>query len=643
MTEESHRAIGLANEAWARLDVEAMVVHLSAAIRGYTAAGEPCLAAMACVRLGQTMSNFLGNRTAGQAWFTRAARLVESQPPCIEQGWVAVAAMGCDVDDPAVLLARSEVALDRARRFGDLNLETKALADGGLAHVQAGHIPEGMAWLDEAMALACGPADDDGAAAQSVCSFFTACYFALDFDRASTWTSLLRQHGLIGSAAPGPAFLSGHCDSVQATLLMEMGRWGEAESVLVRAKADFEAVLGPPSWHPDIALADLRVRQGRYADAELLLLGKEQSLQALLPAAHLHLERGDHQLALATAGRGLRLIGGDRLRAASLMAVQVDAYVAGGDIEAAIATCDALADRLGDVDIPALRARADAARARALAAQGDVSGAVTTIVAAIDELGAGLPWLRANLQLELARLHERAGVVTSAVQAAADAVQTLSVLDVVLLPDDVALLSRLAPTDLDHRGENPVACLTQDGRWWIASCAGTSVRLRDSKGLRYLAVLVAAPGTERHAFDLVDRVDGVGTEGQPDRRVLGDAGELIDGQARTAYRRRVEALRTDIEDALADDRLESAEALQEELDQLIQQLAQAFGLAGRSRRAASAAERARLNVTRALRAALGRITEALPVAGADLDRRVRTGLYCIYEPADNDVRWIVQS
>ena len=102
----------------------------------------------------------LGNLTASRAWFARARRLVEDEPPCIEQGWVAVAAMGCDVDDPAELLAAAELALDRARRFGDVNLETKALADAGLAHVQAGRVAEGMALLDEAMALACGPADD---------------------------------------------------------------------------------------------------------------------------------------------------------------------------------------------------------------------------------------------------------------------------------------------------------------------------------------------------------------------------------------------------------------------------------------------------------------------------------------------------
>ena len=88
---------------------------------------------------------------------------------------------------------------------------------------------------------------------------------------------------------------------------------------------------------------------------------------------------------------------------------------------------------------------------------------------------------------------------------------------------------------------------------------------------------------------------------------------------------------------------EHAEAIQEELDQLVAQLAAAFGLGGRDRRAASAAERARLNVTRAVRAAIAKLADALPEGGAALDRHVRTGLYCSYAPVDGDVRWIVQS
>lgn len=641
--EDAQEALAKADAARAAFDVESAVAHLSAAIRGFTAAGEPRQAAMVCVQLGDMLENAFGNLTAARAWYTRARRLVDGEPPCIEQGWVAVAAMGCDVDDPAALLAGAELALDRARRFGDLNLETKALADAGLAHVQAGRVEEGMALLDEAMALACGPADDRGVTAKSVCSFFSACYFAADFERADSWADLLQQHGLIGNEPGGPSFLSSHCDSVQATLLMELGRWGDAEAVLLKAIADFEAAMGMPAWHPAIALADLRIRQGRHAEAEALLIGRDHYLQALLPVAHLHLERGDHALAAATARRGLRVLGDDRLRAVELLTVLLDAQLATGDTEAAMATCEALRERARDLDVTALRARATAARSRLLAATGQPDEAIATLERTIESLDARhLPWLRATLRIELAALLEREGHLAEARVAAAEASAALAALDVVLGPDARAVLERLAPVSSPSAPAR-TALLDRDGAWWTAAHEGTTVRLRHSKGLAYLGELLLSPGIERHALDLVDRIEGVGLAGEPDRRALGHAGESLDSHARSAYRHRIEALRADIDDALDDGRLEAAEALQQELDLLVAQLAQAFGLGGRSRVAASAAERARLNVTRALRSALAKLAEALPDAGAALDRHVRTGLYCVYDPTDDEVRWIVQS
>jgi hypothetical protein len=640
----AERALELADEATARADVESAVAHLSGAVRGFTAADDKRRAAMACVRLGDTLANAMGNLTASRAWFARARRLVETEPPCLEQGWVAVAAMGCDVDDPAELQAAAELALDRARRFGDVNLETKALADAGLAHVQAGRVREGMALLDEAMALACGPADDTSTAAKSVCSFFTACYFTADFDRAGSWTDLLRRHGLV-SLAPGPTvFLSSHCDSVQAALLVELGRWTEAEGLLSRAKASFEAAMHMPSWHPDIALADLRVRQGRLAEAEALLLGKDQAVHALLPAARLHLARGDHDLARAAALRGLRVIGDDRLRAVELLTVLVDAELARGDMGAAAAASADLNARTRGVDLPALQARAAAARARALAAADDAEGAISELEAAVDRLDAAqLPWLRATLLLDLARLRDRSGDRAAATLDAQAAAAVLGRLDVVLVADDASLVERLGGSP-SNAGTAETAALGRDGKWWVASSGGSSVRMADTKGLRYLAELVARPGVERHALDLVDRVEGPAPVGGPDRRALGDAGEALDARARAAYRHRVEQLRAEADEALASGRLDTAEAKQAELDQLVAQLAQAFGLGGRQRRAASAAERARLNVTRALRAAVAKLVDAMPSAGEVLDRRIRTGVYCAYEPDPADkLRWIVQS
>ncbi len=599
----AREALARADAAYSALDLPALVAHLSAAVRGFTAAGDACMAAMACVRLGDVYANALGNQTAGRAWFARARRLVADQPPCLEQGWAAVAAMGCDVDDPETLLADAELALDRARRFGDVNLETKALADAGLARVQLGDVATGMAMIDEAMALACGPADDRGAACKSVCSFFTACYVSGDYDRVGSWRGLLAGRGFLASDnGPEAAFLSSHCDSVQAALLVGMGRWDEAEQLLVAAIARFEEVMGEgTSWHPAIGLAELRIRQGRLDDAERLLLGKDGSMEALLPWARLHLARGDLDLARTATRRGLRSVGNDVLRAIELLATLVEIEVSAGDLPAASLAAEQLAGRARSVHHPAGRARADTSRARLLAASGDTQAATAILEQLVEELD----------------------------------------------PRRMALDHQTAAAELERiRAPEPpapsAATLRRRGTGWEAAHDGVRVQLGDTKGLRYLALLIASPGAERHALDLVDRVEGVDASGV-DRRALGDAGPALDARARAAYRHRVEALRTEIDDALGAGMLEHAESLQDELDRLVRELAAAFGLGGRERREASVVERARLNVTRAIRASIGKIADSLPDAGAALDRAVRTGTYCSYQPPPDDLPWIVQS
>jgi len=634
---DGEAALQLADEAFQRRDVDAVVAHLSAAVRGFTANGNKSMAAMACVRLGDVLANAIGNLTASRAWFARARRLIADEAPCIEQGWVAVAAMGCDVDDPAQLLADAELALDRARRFGDVNLETKALADAGLARVQIGDIVEGMRLLDEAMALACGPADDDSVAAKSVCSFFTACYVSCDYERVGNWTELLTKRGVLSwHESPSSVFLSSHCDSVRAALLVEMGRWTEAELVLVAARDRFQQALQAPSWHPDIGLAELRLRQGRLTEAEALLMGKEQSVAALLPFAQVSLARGDHSLAMATARRGLRAVGTDRLRAIELLIVVVDAALAGGQLDVASGACEELAKRTHAIGVAASTARSAAAQARTHAAAGDFETAIASLAPAVDELDPSKSaWLRTSLLFELAGLRRRAGDERGAELDTRQAQALLANLDV------VAPSEWTAPPQSQHVR---MAVLTEGGKWWTIAFGATQVRLADTKGLRYLAELIANSGAERHALDLVDRVEGVDPERVVDRRKLASAGELLDGAARTAYRRRIEALRQAAADAIETGQLESAEAIQDELDQLVGQLANAFGLGGRQRVAGSVSEKARLNVTRAIRASIVKITDALPAAGAALDRGVRTGVYCSYHPSpDEAVRWIVQS
>ena len=112
----------------------------------------------------------------------------------------------------------------------------------------------------------------------------------------------------------------------------------------------------------------------------------------------------------------------------------------------------------------------------------------------------------------------------------------------------------------------------------------------------------------------------------------GDAGVLLDAQAKNAYRRRLAEIDEDLEEArlMRDSgRVVQAEA---ERDFLIRELSRAVGLSGRERRAGSASERARVSVTRAVRHAMSRIREHDPPLGEHLDRAIRTGTYCVYLP-----------
>jgi len=154
--------------------------------------------------------------------------------------------------------------------------------------------------------------------------------------------------------------------------------------------------------------------------------------------------------------------------------------------------------------------------------------------------------------------------------------------------------------------------------------------------MRYLARLLAEPGREQHVLDLVASGKGPGTSGVgPDDLPPpgpGDAGELLDARAKEAYRRRLAEIDEDIEEARTTGDDERAARADAERDFLVRELARAFGLGGRARRAGSASERARAGVTRALRQAIAGLGEHHPELGEHLDRTVRTGTYCAYLP-----------
>jgi hypothetical protein len=192
--------------------------------------------------------------------------------------------------------------------------------------------------------------------------------------------------------------------------------------------------------------------------------------------------------------------------------------------------------------------------------------------------------------------------------------------------------------------------LRRRGDVWEVSWGDAAFHVKDAKGVHYLVRLLVAPGQELHALDLAGGIADPAATGaaavDPELSVRGrgqdDAGALLDARAKAEYRGRIEDLREEIEEAEAFNDVERASRAREELEFLGRELSAAVGLGGRDRRAASAAERARVNVTRALRATVDRISGHDATLGHHLRTCVRTGTFCVYEPGPEATGWTIE-
>ena len=196
------------------------------------------------------------------------------------------------------------------------------------------------------------------------------------------------------------------------------------------------------------------------------------------------------------------------------------------------------------------------------------------------------------------------------------------------------------------------AIFRRDGDTWTLSYDQKTVCLRDIKGLAYIARLLSQPDIEIHAIELARITEAAGGAGDATIQVaelenigvhvgyLGDAGEMLDKQAKAAYRRRLSELRDEHAQARALGQVDRAETAEFEIDALIAELSRATGLGGRNRVSASSSERARQSVTRAIKSALGRIADYHPALAQILRCQIKTGTYCSYRPdPSRTIRW----
>jgi pimeloyl-ACP methyl ester carboxylesterase len=205
------------------------------------------------------------------------------------------------------------------------------------------------------------------------------------------------------------------------------------------------------------------------------------------------------------------------------------------------------------------------------------------------------------------------------------------------------------PDDVRRMAGERANLLRRDGEYWTMAYGGKVVTLGDTKGLGDLARLLAAPGREFHALDLVtDQRPAGGTSSRSTSAEHGPhldrgGGEpVIDEAARRAYRRRLTELEAVLDDAQARNDDAAATRARAEHEALIEQLGAAYGLGGRVRRTPDHAERARKTISRRLRTSVRRIEAAHPALGRHLHASLRTGVFCSYQP-ERPLTWIVEA
>jgi TolB-like protein/tetratricopeptide (TPR) repeat protein len=172
-----------------------------------------------------------------------------------------------------------------------------------------------------------------------------------------------------------------------------------------------------------------------------------------------------------------------------------------------------------------------------------------------------------------------------------------------------------------------VARFARDGQIWRLDFGGFSVQLTHQKGFSDLARLLDRPGVEVHCLELADRP----------AETSGSAPQL-DERARREIQARARELQHEIDAADAAHDSARAERAREEFDRIVELLAGALGLGGRSRALGSAAERARSAVTWRIRSSVKKIAKAHPQLGRHLENAVRTGTFCLYQP-ERPVDW----
>jgi tetratricopeptide (TPR) repeat protein len=404
------RAGGLAGPdlertAWCLLNLgrpEDSVSFLERAATAHTVAQDSLGAARAAVLLCQV--HLEGRRAAvATGWQQRAARWLESVPPCRELAqfeWITGRLAFAKGESDAALHHLTR-ALEMSRSIEDPDLEAASLIYFGHACIARGDVRRGLALQDEAAAAVLGGPVAPWFAGLVYCGLVYICQNRGDWARAAEWTDAFERWDKRSHTTTFPAV----CRMHRAEVLALKGELATAERELTAVRDELERSA---PW----AVGDAERLYGDVLRAQGDLAGAEQAFRRAYALgwdpcpgfAELLIERKEASLAVGALERALedpswpcrqrrRLLHAALARAAALAGDTARARAA---IEAAMVVED------GEIT-PAQHGALERARGELAAAEGRTEDAIRTLRAALRF------WRDIDATLEVAPLHERIG------------------------------------------------------------------------------------------------------------------------------------------------------------------------------------------------------------------------------------------
>jgi tetratricopeptide (TPR) repeat protein len=509
-----------------------------------------------------------------------------------------------------------------------------------------GDVELGLELLDEVGALLMSGAADPLTTGMMYCEIICAAQGLMMTDLAAQWTDVM-EHWRHGAAFGG---INGRCRVHRAELLRLSGTCDLAEAEAIAACDELRPWMRREFGWPLVELGNIRLRAGdldgaeeAYSEATALAWSPQPGL------ALVHLARGDADQAAAMIAHALAhpidLPSKERppfgpLRLAPLLDAQAEIAYVRGDRAALERAADALGETATQYPSPMLRAQALLARGRLSVLDNEPERAIDEAIRAVAELNG----IRAPFEAALARLVAADGYVLAGRQdeatferrTARDALAAFGaegwaerVDELIASPSgtvDATTASMPTPVQTPTPQPTPHGVFRVDAEMRTIAWGPSSVVVRDLKGYRYIERLLAEPGREFHAADLVRLEAGSDPRPHNDRGI-----PMLDDRAKAAYRRRLEEIDDDIAQAHADNDIGRAELAERDRDYLIAELQRATGLGGRDRVVLDDAERARVSVTRSIRYSLARLAESSPAIAQHFQQHVQTGTFCRYE------------